>query len=307
MARAILRLGEEQGDVSMLVDGHLFLGTSLGFVDDLHAGLEHLDKAIAYFRSGPYPAGRYRIGNNPGVVCLTTSAFFLWILGHPDRALQRADEAIDLATGLDHPFTLAYGLFHAGYLHLWRREADLVRDRAERLLRLVAEHDFPIWRALGTCLLGAADTAMGQVSEGLARVRQGIDLYSGLKTPPVFWPLLRALEAGAYARAGRVEEGLAMVEEALEIAGRGSGTTMVPELQLLKGDLLLALGRGDGHDPEPEFQRAFETAQRLDARMSQLRAAVRLCRLRSDRDGGASATRLRAVYATFTEGFATPT
>jgi hypothetical protein len=142
------------------------------------------------------------------------------------------------------------GLFHAGYLHCWRREADLVRDRAERLLQLVDEHDFPLWRALGTCLLGAANTAMGQVEEGLAKVRQGVDLYQGLRTPPVFWPMLRALEAGAYAQAGRVEEALVMVDEALEISGRGSGTTVLPEFQLLKGDLLLALGQGDGADPE---------------------------------------------------------
>jgi hypothetical protein len=59
-----------------------------------------------------------------------------------------------------------------------------------------------------------------------------------------------------------------MVDEALEIAGRGSGTTALPELQLLKGDLLLALGRAD--DPEPWFRRALDIAQHLDARMSQL-------------------------------------
>jgi predicted ATPase len=300
MARAILRLGEEQQDASMLVDGHLFVGTNLAFLDDLHAGLEHLDKAIAYFRSEPSPAGGYRLGNNPGVVSLTASAFILWILGYPDRGLQRVNEAIAVATGLEHPFTLAYGLFHAGYLHLWRREADLVRDRAERLLDLVDEQDFPIWRALGTCLLGAADTAMGQVEEGLARVRQGVDLYQGLKTPPVFWPMLRALEAGAYAQAGRVGEGLAMVDEALEISGRGSGTTMLPEFQLLKGDLLAL---EDGDDPEPWFQRAFDVAQRLDARMSQLRAAVRLCRLRRNQEDATAGARLRAVYDTFTEGF----
>jgi predicted ATPase len=290
----------------MLVDGYLFMGANLAFLDDLHAGLEHLDKAIAYFRSQPYPAGRYRLGNNPGVVCLTTSAFTLWMLGYPDRGLERANEAIAVATGLEHPFTLAYGLFHAGYLHLWRREPDLVRDRAQRLLQLVDEHDFPIWRALGTCLLGAADTAMGQVEEGLAKVRQGIDLYQGLKTPPVFWPMLRALEAGAYAQAGRVEDALGLVDEALEIASRGSGTTMLPEFQLLKGDLLLALPHGTGEDPEPWFHQAFDTAQRLDARMSQLRAAVRLCRLEHDRDGGnAGVQQLRAVYDTFTEGFTT--
>jgi predicted ATPase len=289
----------------MLVDGHLLLGANLAFRGDLHTGLEHLDKAIALFRSEPYPAGRYRLGNNPGVVSLTSSAFILWVLGYPDRGRQRADEAIAVAAGLEHPFTLAYGLFHAGYLYLWRREADPVRDRAERLLHLVDEHDFPIWRALGTCLLGAADTAAGRVEEGLAKVRQGVDLYQGLKTPPVFWPMLRALQAGAYAQAGRAEEALVMVDEALEISGRGSGTTVLPEFQLLKGDLLLALGQSNGADPEPWYRRAFDVAQRLDARMSQLRAAVRLCRLRSNRDAGPAAAQLRAVYDIFTEGFAT--
>jgi predicted ATPase len=39
--------------------------------------------------------------------------------------------------------------------------------------------------------------------------------------------------------------------------------------------------------------------------LPELRAAVRLCRLRSDRDGGESAAQLRAVYKTFTEGFTT--
>jgi tetratricopeptide (TPR) repeat protein len=189
MARAILRLGEEQQDASMLVDGHLLMGANLAFLDDLHAGLEHLDQAIAIFRSEPNPAGRYRLGNNPGVACLTTSAFTLWMLGHPDRALQRANEAVAVATELEHPLSLAYGLYH------------LVRDRAERLLRLVDEHDFPIWRALGTCLLGAATTAMGQGEEGLAKVRRGVDLYQGAEDPS------GVLADAACPRGGRLRPG----------------------------------------------------------------------------------------------------
>ena len=117
--------------------------------------------------------------------------------------------------------------------------------------------------------------------------------------------MLRSLEASAYGQAGRAADGLAMIDEALEIAGRGSGTTMLPEFQLLKGDLLLAVPGRDGADPEPWFQQAFTIAQRLGARMSQLRAAVRLCRLRADRDGATSGTQLRAVYDTFAEGFTT--
>jgi predicted ATPase len=62
----------------------------------------------------------------------------------------------------------------------------------------------------------------------------------------------------------------------------------------------------NGADAETWFKRALDIARDMDARMSELRAAVRLCRLWRDRgnveDGGRV---LRTVYETFTEGFAT--
>jgi predicted ATPase/class 3 adenylate cyclase len=307
VGRDILRLAEQQNDTSMLVDGHLVLGANLAFLSHLHAGLEHLDKAIGYFRSEPYRSRPFGLGNNPGVACFTTSAFILWLLGYPDRALKRANDAVALATDLEHPFSLAYALFHSGFLHLWRREPGLVRDRAVGVLQVAEDHDFQIWRAVGTCLLGAANAGLGQSGQGLAQIRQGIDLYQGLKTPPVFWPLLLFVQAGAHAQAGRAAEGLTLIDEALEIAGRGSRMTFLPEFHLLKGDLLLALPHVNHADPELWFQRAFDLAQNLDARMPQLRAAVRLCRLqREGAHGDQGGRMLRAVYDTFTEGFTTP-
>jgi predicted ATPase/class 3 adenylate cyclase len=304
VGREILRLAEVQDDPSMRVDGYLVLGSSIALQGDLHGGLDHLDKAIASFESQGYRSRRFHLGNNPGVACFTTSALVLWMLGHPDRALERANRAVALATELGHPFTLAYALFHSGFLHLWRREPELVRTRATGVLDVADEHELQIWTALGTCLLGAANTGVGRFEEGLAQLRLGLDLYHGLKTPPVFWPLLLSVQAGAYARSGRPADGLGFIEEAIVIAG--SGLPLLPEFYLLKGDLLLALSDGNGVSAEPWFQRAFDVAQGLDARMPQLRAAVRLCRLWVDQGDGERGGRvLRAVYETFTEGFET--
>jgi predicted ATPase/class 3 adenylate cyclase len=306
IGREILRLAEQERDTSMLVDGHLAVGANLAFVDDLHGGLDHLDKAIQYHQSEPHRSHPFQLGNDPAVACFTTSAFTLWLLGYPDRALGRANEGVALATQLEHPFSLAYALFHSGFLHLWRREPVLVKDRAVGVLQVAEDHDFEIWYAVGTCLLGAANAALGQSEQGLAQIQHGIDLYQGLKTPPTFWPLLRWVQAGAHARAGKAADGLILIDEALEIAGRGSGISLLPEFHLLKGDLLLALPDSNTGDAELWFQRAFDAAQKLDARMPQLRAAVRLCRLRQRRaNGNQSSQMLRDVYDTFTEGFTT--
>jgi hypothetical protein len=226
------------------------------------------------------------------------------MLGYPDRALERANRSVALATDLGHPFTLAYALFHSSFLHLWRREPEFVRDRAMGVLVVADEHDLQIWKAIGTCLLGAANAGLGRSEEGLEQIRRGVDRYEGLKTPPVFWPLILSVQAGAYARSGKPADGLGLIEEAIEIAG--SELTLLPAFYLLKGDLLLALREAAGASAVPWFQRAFDVAKGLDARTLQLRAAVRLFRLRRDQDNTQDSRVLRAVYDTFTEGLTTP-
>ena len=304
VGRQILVLAEAQNDPSMQIEGHLVLGSSLALQRDLRGGLEHLDKAIACFESTGFRSGRFRLGAHPAVATFTVSALVLWMLGFPDRATERANRAVTLAADLEHPFTLAYALFHSGFLHLWRRELETTHDGAARLLQVADEHDLPIWKALGRCLLGAANTGIGDREAGLAQIRDGVDLYRGLKTPPVFWPLLLYVQAEAYARAGRPADGLGMIEEAIEIAGLE--LTLLPEFYLLKGELLLAVGDASGSAAEPWFQRGFDLAAGLGARMSQLRAAIRLSRLWRDQGVAGEVSRpLRTIYETFTEGFET--
>lgn len=303
VGREILLLAEVQDDPSMRVDGHLVLGSSIALQRDLHGGLDHLEKAMSYFESAGFRARRFGLGNNPGVASHTVSSLVLWMLGFPDRAAERANRAVTLATDLGHPATLAYALFHSGFLHLWRRDLGAVRDRAAQTLQVADEHDLQIWKALGRCLLGAANTGIGAPEVGLAQIREGLDLYHGLKTPPVFWPLILYVQAGAYARSARAAEGLGMIEDAIAIAG--SELTLLPEFYLLRGELVLAVPEA-GDAAEPWFQQAFDMAKDLDARMSQLRAAVRLCRLWGDQGKASEGSRLlRAIFETFTEGFAT--
>ena len=137
----------------------------------------------------------------------TTAALILWLRGFPDRALERAHRAVTLATELRHPLSMAYALYHTGFLHLLRQEPEPMRERAVGVLDVADEYELPIWRALGTVLLGVAKTDLGHFDEGLAEIDDGIGQYQGLRSPPVFWPLLLYVRARAFARAGRPSEG----------------------------------------------------------------------------------------------------
>jgi tetratricopeptide (TPR) repeat protein len=302
----ILSLAERQGDTNMRVEGHLVLGYNIAFINDLKLGLEHLEKGIKYFDPNRYRSSRFRLGNNPGVACFTTSALFLWMLGFPDRALRRANEAIDLAKMLNHPYSMAYASFHTSLLHLWRGEVNLVEDRAQTVLDIAEEHEFQVWKAVATCLHGAALAGMDRGEEGLAQVRWGMHLYQGLKTPPIFWPLLLYIQAGVCGRVGKPDEGLILLDEGMEIASHWTGRAMLPEFLRLKGDLLLAITPENAAEAGSCLRQALEVAQELQARMLELRVAISLSRLWQAQGQAEQGLKwLSAAYDRFTEGFTT--
>ena len=301
VGRQLLDLAGQPDMADVEVDGHLVLGANLAFLGDVPAALEHLDRAIASFDPHQQRSGRLRLGPSPGVVSYTTSALLLWRLGYPDRAVERAAGGLELARRLNHPFTLAYALFHVGFLDLWRQELELVHERASGVLKVAEEHNYQIWKAIGMVLQGLAITGLGRPEEGLARTEAGIALYQGMKTPPVFWPLVLSIRARVFLLGGRPAEGLGPIDEALEMTGERA--TLYAEFALLRGDLLVAL-----HDPAgAEFwlQSAFDASGRTGARMLQLSAANRLTHLwRASGRRPDGSEILRGVYQTFTEGFA---
>jgi hypothetical protein len=90
---------------------------------------------------------------------------------------------------------------------------------------------------------------------------------------------------------------LPAIEEAIEIVGENG--LQCPEFALLEGELLLALGDGEG--AEARFRRGHAAAGHLGLRMPQLRAATKLSCRRPD-----AIALLRSAYDTFSEGFETP-
>jgi predicted ATPase/class 3 adenylate cyclase len=306
MGEKILSLAESLGDADMSVEGHLVLGYNLAFLDHMDQGMDHLEQARAGYDPDRSRSRGFALGSDPGVVCLSVSALFLWVQGFPDRALERANSAVALAGRLKHPYSLAYALFHASMLHLWRREGELVRERAQAALDIAEEHGFQVWRAVATAMRGAALAALGQAGEGLAQVQQGIRLYQGLNTPPVFWTELLYLQAEAHGRVGQYEEGLAVLETALQIFGADSEFMLSVNFFRLKGELLLALSPENQPEAETWFLRSLKVARKLKMPVPELRAAVNLSRLWQAQGNTAQARQVVSeAYAQFTEGFAT--
>jgi hypothetical protein len=118
--------------------------------------------------------------------------------------------------------------------------------------------------------------------------------YRGLVSPPVFWPMLLFVEAAARGRAGTPGAALPPLDEAIALmGGRENGAVFIPEMLVLRGDLLRAgatAGDRDDPDAQADYGSALAIARQLGTRMSELHALTRLVRSASAdaRDGWAA-------------------
>jgi predicted ATPase/DNA-binding SARP family transcriptional activator len=294
LGRELVALAEERGDTSIQVDGELVLGASVAFQGDVPTGIEHLERAIALFDPRQHLEG-FRFGTSPGAVAYSTLALFEWLRGHPDRSAELSGHAIDLASELKHPFSTAYIVFHTAVLDLWRRELAFAHARAGRVWEVAEEHGYQIWKALALMLQGSAAAGLGRPEEGVECMERGLDLYQGLTTPSVFWPLVLSIRGQGFAHAGRPHDGLPVIEEAIETVGVNA--VLYPGFALLKSELLIALA--DTKGAVAELRKVVDAARRLGLRAPLLRAATMLVRLGQED----AVELLRTVYDTFTEGF----
>ena len=227
------------------------------------------------------------------------------MLGYPDQALQSIQETLTLAQELTHPFSLAFALTWAATIHQFRRELEVVQERAEAVIAASTEHGLPFWLAFGTILRGWALTAQGKGAEGIAQIRQGLVAYRATESE-LHRPYFLSLLAEAYGKVGQPEEGLSVLAEALATVDNTGERNWEAELHRRKGELLLMQQGQTVGEAEDCFLKALEIARHQLAKSLELRAAMSLSRLWHQQGKQEEARQMLAeIYGWFTEGFDT--
>ena len=232
-------------------------------------------------------------------------------------------EALSLAREVAHPFSLAFALDHAAWLHQYRRGAAEARELAEEDVGFSGEQGFPFFLAQGTILRGWALAEQGRDAEGAAEMCQGLAAHEATGAL-LIRPYWLSLLARVHGRSTRAEDALRLLDEAL--AMMHDQHVWEPELHRLRGELLLVRpGGGDDAGSFPTdapaarragqaatraedcFRHALEVARGNQAKSLELRAGTSLARLWKGQGKCAEARDLLApIYGWFTEGFDTP-
>jgi predicted ATPase len=305
LAEETLGLAEKGGDPLLLALCHWRMGFILGARGEYTAARVHLQEMIAFYEPQHHSDLIVLSGSDPGVGALANDACCLWALGYPDQARQRSQTALAIARELDHPFALAEALWCAGCrMSSMRRDANELKGYAEELLQLANEKGMPTWLGMATSFRGEALAILGKLPEALAQLREGQALGESTDVR-VYLTRKLGILAMTLAEMGRVEEGMATLDQALTLVEKTGERHWKAEIHRLRAELCLM--QSEHPEAEAEYRKAIKVARRQRARSWELRATVSLARLYQQQGRTEDARReLAEIYGWFTEGFDTP-
>jgi adenylate cyclase len=268
------------------------------------AAHDYLTPACRAYRGEEFQRYARDYGYDGGIFSYAYFSWNLWALGRPAQALAAHRELMMLAESSFDPFSLPLALAFGVALAHNRREPDEMLAKAEQLSAVATEQKLYFWLTIGHFGRGGALTLRGQAAEGIGHVRLGLDLARAIGATTLYGYYLSFL-AGAHLETGQVDEGLAVVEEALDLCQRAIARWHEPELLRLKGALLRR--RGDDGAAEACLRQSLGIARAATARAWELRTATTLAVLLRDTGRPGEARPLLAeAYAGFAEGFELP-
>jgi predicted ATPase len=278
----------------------------LHFLGDQPGARLHLERMLSQYVPPNHRSHIVRFQFDQRVSARMTLARVLWLQGFADQALREASSNIDEALAVDHTLSLCNALgnsacpvaLFAGNLSAAERYTGMLSSLTER-------HGFDAWRAYADVFRGELLARRGELDSGLALLHTGVGKLRDAKFVQYQTAFLLML-AQSLVRAGRLEEGRAALDEALQQCKRTDERWCMSELLRVRGEIALLEPTPDRAAAERDFEAALVLARRQQALSWELRSAISLARLRRKEGRIAEARSLLApVSGRFTEGFAT--
>lgn len=119
----------------------------------------------------------YRYGMSPSVVALAYLGNCLWLLGFPEQATQRSQEACELAAEIKVPLTTCYALSRMCWQRAFAGDIEATRLQTRKLLQITRQYEFRNFELAALFLQHWVHTQTDLAA------RHGIDNIAGAKAP----------------------------------------------------------------------------------------------------------------------------
>ena len=303
-AQRCVAVAGQLGTAPGIVMSEWILGAAHHLVGDQQAALHHLRLGFELeATSGASPIGVF--GNDHRIRALMALARTQWLCGCPDQAMGTVQVALPEAIRSGFPVPICMALIFTNTIFIWCGDLERAAASVDRLALYASKHDLGPYGAAALAQRGELLIARGHLGTGIKSLRDALQQMRAERYNVLLTPSTVALAEGL-ARAGQPEEALVTIDRALAQAGEMGETLYIAELLRVRGEILLSMSQPDLAEVERVLTDALSWARKHAALSWELRAAIAMARLYSERgQPGEAAAIIEQTLGQFREGYGT--
>src|SRR5262245_41241321 len=141
VSEELLRLALKEQDSDRTIAAHFTMGASLHLMGELAPAEEHHTQVMELYHP-TQSLQTYTVISEPGVTCYCLSCRGLWLMGFPEKALDRIREADALARLQTDPRTHGCALWHGAYLCACLNDYPGCQEHSEAVIALAYEKGY---------------------------------------------------------------------------------------------------------------------------------------------------------------------
>jgi predicted ATPase len=193
------------------------------------------------------------------------------------------------------------------YVFLWCGELDAAQEMIEQVMAQPHWQGRLVWfHSEALALKGELLVRRGRIEDGIELLRRALGDMQASSQKNLMQTVTACCLAEGLVTAGKPEEALAIIDDAIAHSPGGTETWDGPELLRIRASVVLSMPHPDAAQAESCVMQSLACARRQGAKGWELRATMTLARLRvmQGRDSEAHLL-LSTIYRQFTEGFET--
>lgn len=291
------RTGTQDGLV-----GDRMIGYLLHLMGDQQEARRYIERMLDQYEPPVIGAEIIRFVFDQRATAQCFLARILWLQGSVDPAVRLVDTIVEEAAASKNVLSLCQNLVQAACpIALFVGDLEALERHVAMLLDQSARQALEFWRVYGRCFRSVLDIRRGRLEEGIVALGAGLEELREIQYG-VYYTMFLSEYAEALGRAGRLEEGLACIEEAQARCERNDERWYFAEVLRIRGEIMLRGAAPDTLRKAREyFLEALGWSERQGAAAWRLRAALSLARLYRAENRDAEA---QAVLAEARAGFA---
>ncbi|PWT81384.1 MAG: hypothetical protein C5B57_10570 [Blastocatellia bacterium] len=239
LARELVTMAERGRPQDRVRAGWAY-GTTLLFLGDPAAALQHLEWGLESYHEDDDRIDRHLYGHDAGITCRCFAAWARWFTGQPAQAAEEVERACQAAATLSHPQSLAFALLLSAIVHQACGDVGRTLARATEARNIAEREALPQFREWSSVVLGWAQARQGRIDEGYALATAALDALHQLGSM-VARPYFCALHAEILAPNYPLQA-IELLDEALAQAIRSRECHYQSEILRLKGEIVAASG-----------------------------------------------------------------